>query len=132
MAKKKPQPQPAEIREPVPEAVAEMVSEIDAQAGPRPVTQQASIDEDIASILNGMRPEDYLSAVYQGIEDAIGEADIYTVAAAIDMTLAELLAISRNELGAAATRDMAIKFAETILPHTKPVATVAYKRLRGP
>lgn len=131
MAKKKPQPQPADPS--APPAQAELVAEIDMQTGPvRPVQQQAKIDEDIASILNGMRPEDYLSAVYQGIEDAIGEADIYTVAAAIDMTLAELLAISRNELGAAATRDMAIKFAETILPHTVPVATVPYKRLRGP
>lgn len=136
MAKRKAQPQPQPsaptVETIVPPAQAELEAEIDQQAGPVPVVQQAKLDEDIADILNGMRPEDYLSAVYQGIEDAIGEADIYTAAAAIDMTLAELLAIASNELGRAATRDIAIKYAETILPYTRPVAQVPYKKLRGP
>ncbi|MBA2708016.1 MAG: hypothetical protein H0U59_09455 [Gemmatimonadaceae bacterium] len=133
MAKKKTQHSTLLSSEQVQEAVAEMAAEIDAHfAAPQPVTQQASLDEDMQAILGGMRPEDYLSAVYQGIEDAIGDADIYTVAAALDMTVAEMLAIARNELGQAASRDIAIKFAETILPYTVPLATTPYKRLRQP
>jgi hypothetical protein len=134
---RKPKPpvftEPVVITEPVPEAQADLVQEIDRiEATPLGHNGGPPMDEDMAKFLGGMKPEDYLDAVYQGIEDAIGDADIYTVAAAIDMTLAELLAISKNELGAAATRDIAIKYAQTILPYTAPLASVPYKRLRQP
>ena len=125
--------EPAVITEPVPEAQTELIQEIDrVEQTPLGHNGGPPLDDGMAMILGGMKPEDYLDAVYQGIEDAIGDADIYTVAAAIDMTLAELLAVAKNELGAAATRDIAIKYAQTILPYTAPLASVPYKRLRQP
>lgn len=133
MARKPKPSEPAVIIEPVPEAQTDLIQEIDrVEQIPLGHNGGPPLDDGLAKVLNGMNPEDYLDAVYQGIEDAIGEADIYTVAAALDMTVAEMLAIAKNELGAAATRDIAIKFAETILPYTARIASVPYKRLRQP
>ena len=133
MARKPKAPETVVIKEPEPAAQMELEAEIDrVEQTPLGHNGGPPLDDDMAKILGGMRPEDYLDAVYQGIEDAIGDADIYTVAAAIDMTLAELLAVAKNELGAAATRDIAIKYAQTILPYTAPLASVPYKRLRQP
>ena len=67
--------------------------------------------------LGGMSPEDYHRAVVEGVQDVLGQADIQTVGAVLDETLAEYLQVVDVNLGEHASRDAAINFARTCLPY---------------
>lgn len=84
--------------------------------------------------LGGMSIEAYHSAVLTGVQEALGEADIETVGAVLDESVAEYLAVVDHIEGRHASRSAALKFGQTIIPYAmkglpEPGKTYAQLRL---
>jgi hypothetical protein len=62
-------------------------------------------------------PEEYVQGVYAGIQDAMGEADLYSVACALDMSLDTLLQVVSHVEGPVRAREFAQKYLQTALPY---------------
>jgi hypothetical protein len=62
-------------------------------------------------------PEEYVQGVYNGIQDAMGEADLYSVACALDMSLDTLLQVVSHVEGPVRAREFAQKYLQTALPY---------------
>jgi hypothetical protein len=62
-------------------------------------------------------PEEYVQGVYNGIQDAMGEADLYSVACALDMSLDTLLQVVSHVEGPIRAREFAQKYLQTALPY---------------
>ena len=92
------------------------------------------MDAEMAEVMGGMSVEAYVQGVYEGVQDALGDSDIYMVARVLDESIAELLAVMRDAEGTRAAQNAAIGFAETILPYARgpEIGDVPYKRLRKP
>lgn len=88
-------------------------------AKPTPSPPKPEIIEPSADLvdLGGMTPEQYHRAVVDGVQDVLGQADIQTVGAVLDESLAEYLQVVDAHLGEHASRDAAINFARTCLPY---------------
>lgn len=134
MARKKRQTET--VTEPTPEGHASLVAEIAAGQPPSPYMGDNGgppLDDDMREILGGIDANEYAAAIYQGVQDALGEADIYMVGRVLDETVADYLHVMRETEGRRAAWEAAIKFADTILPYAKaPENLVPYKRLLKP
>lgn len=67
--------------------------------------------------LQGFCPEEYVQGVYNGIQDAMGEADLYSVACALDMSLDTLLQVVSHVEGPVRAREFAQRYLQTALPY---------------
>lgn len=67
--------------------------------------------------LLGFDPEEYVQGVYNGIQDAMGEADLYSVACALDMSLDTLLQVVSHVEGPVRAREFAQRYLQTALPY---------------
>lgn len=92
------------------------------------------MDAEMAEVMGGMTVDAYVQGVYEGVQDALGECDVYMVARVLDESVAELLAVLKDSEGHRAAQHAALGFAETILPYVKDPepGKVAYRRLRKP
>jgi hypothetical protein len=102
MAKKKSQPKP--------EATA-VVATRDSPSQVEIIAAEDVVD------LGGMTPEAFHRAVYDGVQEALGQADVKLAGAILDETLAEYLEVVDAHCGPAESRDAAINFARTVLPY---------------
>ncbi len=65
----------------------------------------------------GMKYDDVLSAMSEGIHDILGEASIEGAGAALDKVLGEYLEVVRHTNGDKDAKLFGIRFAETVLPY---------------
>jgi len=138
MARKRSQPpNEGSVVEATPEGHASLVAEIERPVGvlTAPSEPAAPITGELADMLGGMSPADYTDAVYESLQDVLGEHDVYTVAHMLDRSVGEMLAVMADAEGPRAAQWAALGLAETIMPyvdpHTKTIS-VPYKRLRKP
>lgn len=133
MAKRPKQPAP-ELSPGAAALIAEVAKIGEMPIGPPPKSQPpAHVQEDYTDIIGGMSPEQFTEAVYDGVQEALGEADIWTVASVLDRSVGELLHILKETEGARAAQDAAIRFGDTILPYVRDdIAKIPYRKLKGP
>lgn len=127
------------VTEPTPEGQGLLAMEIDRLDAMQPQPYAGHnggppMDPEMAEVMGGMTVDAYVQGVYEGVQDALGDSDIYMVARVLDESIAELLAVLKEAEGHRAAQHAALGFAETILPYVKEpeLTAMPYKRLRKP
>ena len=81
-----------------------------------PVEPEIIRQEDVVD-LGGMTPEAFHRAVYDGVQEALGQADVRLAGAILDETLAEYLEVVDAHCGPAESKEAALNFGRTVLPY---------------
>lgn len=84
---------------------------------PTPQPEPEIIPADEVVDLGGMSPQEFHRAVYDGVQEALGTADIRLAGAVLDETLGEYLQVVEHHCGVNEAREAAVNFGRTVLPY---------------